>query len=53
VGRRVDGWRGDGVRRLVERFPALDGVPAYNDIMAIGAIRALEDLGRPAPEEWR
>jgi Periplasmic binding protein-like domain len=41
----------DGVRRRVERFPDLDGVPAYNDIMAIGAIRALEDLGRRVPED--
>ena len=40
-----------GVRRLVERFPDLDGVLAYNDIMAIGAIRALEDLGRRVPED--
>jgi LacI family transcriptional regulator len=41
----------DGVRRLVDRFPDLDGVLAYNDIMAIGAIRALEDLGRRVPED--
>ena len=41
----------DGVRRLVERFPDLDGVLAYNDIMAIGAIRALEDSGRRVPDD--
>ena len=41
----------DGVRRLVERFPDLDGVLAYNDIMAIGAIRALEDIGRRVPDD--
>jgi LacI family transcriptional regulator len=41
----------DGVRQLVERFADLDGVLAYNDIMAIGAIRALEELGRRVPED--
>jgi DNA-binding LacI/PurR family transcriptional regulator len=41
----------DGVRRLVERFPDLDGVLAYNDIMAIGAIRALEELGQRVPDD--
>jgi LacI family transcriptional regulator len=41
----------DGVRRLVDQIPDLDGVLAYNDIMAIGAIRALEDLGRRVPED--
>src|SRR5262245_30096504 len=41
----------DGVRRLLERFPDLDGVLAYNDIMAIGAMRELEDVGRRVPDD--
>ena len=36
---------------LLDRFPDLDGVLAYNDIMAIGAMRALEDLGRRVPDD--
>jgi len=41
----------EGVRRLLDRFPDLDGVLAYNDIMAIGAMRALEDVGRRVPDD--
>jgi LacI family transcriptional regulator len=40
-----------GLRELVDRFPSLDGVFAYNDIMAIGAMRELEDLGRRVPDD--
>jgi LacI family transcriptional regulator len=40
-----------GVRQLLERFPDLDGVLAYNDIMAIGAMRELEDVGRRVPDD--
>ncbi|HWM18363.1 MAG TPA: LacI family DNA-binding transcriptional regulator [Ilumatobacteraceae bacterium] len=40
-----------GVRRLLDRFADLDGVLAYNDIMAIGAMRALEDLGHHVPND--
>ena len=40
-----------GVRQLLERLPALDGVLAYNDVMAIGAMRQLEDLGRIVPDD--
>lgn len=39
-----------GVRQLVARFTDLDGLLAYNDIVAIGAIRELEDIGRRVPE---
>jgi DNA-binding LacI/PurR family transcriptional regulator len=38
-------------RQLLERFPDLDGVLAYNDIMAIGAMRELEDVGRRVPDD--
>jgi DNA-binding LacI/PurR family transcriptional regulator len=40
-----------GVRQLLERFPGLDRVFAYNDIMAIGAMRELEDLDRRVPDD--
>jgi len=40
-----------GVRQLLERLPAVDGVLTYNDVMAIGAVRELEDLGRAVPGE--
>ena len=39
------------MRQLLERFPDLDGVLAYNDIMAIGAMRELEDVGRRVPDD--
>jgi LacI family transcriptional regulator, galactose operon repressor len=38
-----------GVRQLLARFPDLDALFAYNDVMAIGAMRELEDLGRRVP----
>jgi LacI family transcriptional regulator len=40
-----------GVRTLLERFPTLDGVLAYNDMMAIGAMRELELVGRRVPDD--
>jgi len=40
-----------GVNELLDRFPDLDGVFAYTDIMAIGAMRALEDAGRTVPDD--
>jgi DNA-binding LacI/PurR family transcriptional regulator len=40
-----------GVRALLERLPTLDGMLAYNDIMAIGAMRELERLGRRVPDD--
>jgi len=46
----VDGGAA-GVRELLGRFPELDGVFAYNDLMALGAIRQLEELGRRVPDD--
>jgi LacI family transcriptional regulator len=39
-----------GVMELLDRMPALDGVFAYTDNMALGAMRALQDTGRLVPE---
>lgn len=39
------------VAELLRRDPDLDGVFAANDLMAIGAIRALKDAGRRVPED--
>ncbi len=36
---------------LLERCPDLDGVFAYNDIMAIGALQALATAGRRVPDD--
>jgi LacI family transcriptional regulator len=36
-------------RALVEREPRIDAILAYNDIAAIGALRALEAIGRSVP----
>ena len=38
-----------GLRRLLESAPDLDGIFAYNDIMAIGAMRELAALGKSVP----
>ncbi len=39
----------DGMRRLLELAPDLDGVFASSDLMAAGAIRVLEASGRQVP----
>jgi DNA-binding LacI/PurR family transcriptional regulator len=39
------------MRDLLARRPDVDGVFAANDLMAIGALRALRDAGRRVPEE--
>lgn len=36
---------------LLKRHPETTGIFCYNDLMAIGAIRAAEDLGRRVPAE--
>jgi len=40
-----------GIRRLLEALPDLDGVFAYNDMMALGAIRELHAQGRSVPDD--
>jgi LacI family transcriptional regulator len=37
--------------RLLERAPETTGILAYNDLMAIGAMRAIRASGRSVPEE--
>lgn len=37
--------------RLLERVPDLDAVFAANDLMAVGAMRALRDAGRGVPDD--
>ena len=36
-------------RALIERAPRIDAILAYNDLVAIGALRALEAMGRSVP----
>lgn len=40
-----------GMERLLERAPHIDGVFAYNDVIAIGAIEALRAAGRSVPDD--
>ncbi len=40
-----------GVGELLQRFPETDGVFAYTDIMAIGAMGELADRGKAVPSE--
>lgn len=46
----VDGGAA-GAGELLARFPDLDGVFAYTDIMAMGALHAFADSGRAVPED--
>jgi DNA-binding LacI/PurR family transcriptional regulator len=39
------------IRELLERDPDLDGVFASNDLMALGAVHVLHQLGRRVPED--
>jgi DNA-binding LacI/PurR family transcriptional regulator len=39
------------VRQALERWPDVTAVCAVNDAVAIGAMRAAADLGRPAPDD--
>ena len=38
-------------RKLLERCPELTAIFAVSDVMALGAIRALRDMGRRVPED--
>jgi LacI family transcriptional regulator len=38
---------------LLAREPRIDGVVAYNDLMAFGAIKAIQSAGRKVPEDVR
>ncbi len=39
------------MRELLDQYPDLDGVFAFNDLMAQGAVVALHDMGRRIPED--
>lgn len=41
----------EATRRLLERCPDLTAVFAMSDVMAIGAIRALRDMGKQVPND--
>ncbi|RXZ45186.1 LacI family DNA-binding transcriptional regulator [Agromyces binzhouensis] len=41
----------DGMRRLLERAPDLDGVFAASDAVAAGAIEAIKETGRSVPDD--
>lgn len=41
----------EATKRLVERCPELTALFAMSDVMAMGAIRALQDLGKRVPED--
>lgn len=45
----ADGYA--AAKRLLERCPSLTAIFAVSDVMALGAIRALRDLGRRVPED--
>ncbi|MGB0089927.1 MAG: substrate-binding domain-containing protein, partial [Planifilum fulgidum] len=44
----VEGGK-EAVRRLLERHPDVDGIFAGNDLMAIGALKALQRMGIQVP----
>lgn len=41
----------EGTRDLLRRRPDVDGIVAFNDAMALGALRVLEDAGRAVPDD--
>ena len=41
----------DGLRKLLKRQPDLDGLFAYNDLMAVGAMRAAISSGYRVPDD--
>jgi len=46
----IDGGEASA-RALLEREPRIDAILAYNDLAAIGALRALEATGRAVPDD--
>jgi len=40
-----------GIKQLLEKTPKIDGVFVASDLMAIGALRALRELGRRVPDD--
>jgi DNA-binding LacI/PurR family transcriptional regulator len=45
------GWGAKGMRTLLEREPAIDGVFASSDAVAAGAMEALREAGRAVPDD--
>ncbi len=41
----------EAARQLLTHYPQVTGVLAYNDLIAIGAIRACQEMGRRVPED--
>ena len=41
----------NGLQQLLERQPGLDGIFAYNDLMAVGAMRAAQAVGYQVPDD--
>jgi DNA-binding LacI/PurR family transcriptional regulator len=40
-----------GIRQLLEKTPKIDGVFVASDLMCMGALRALRELGRRVPSD--
>ncbi len=40
-----------GTREILTRWPDVDGIFAYNDVMAVAALHALDTAGRRVPED--
>lgn len=51
AGGYADGTGFDGMRRLLEKRPVPDGVFCYNDLVAIGAMRAILAAGLKIPDD--
>lgn len=41
----------DGVARLLEAHPSVTGVLTFNDVIAVGALRGAQRLGRAVPDD--